>query len=239
MQVQYIPPSCVYASSERKKPVQGKESMDMGSDMGLPLTASHLSLWPLPVRQELQRDQASTKREQAVKGNKQQIAFDDLYGEYYARVLAYLRFRVGSPEVAEDLVSQVFERVLTHLDGLQAPGAAGAWLFRIAHNCAADYFRRQRRAWPASSLTTLVDSSHPRESSPEEALVAREERLRLLTLLERLPEREREVIGLKFVACLQNREIARVLNMPEGTVGSILYRTLARLRDALRDEEER
>ena len=67
-------------------------------------------------------------------------------------------------------------------------------------------------------------------------IVAQEERARLLMLLKRLPEREREVIGLKFVACLQNREIARVLNMPEGTVGSVLHRTLARLRGALHEE---
>lgn len=70
-------------------------------------------------------------------------------------------------------------------------------------------------------------------------MVAQEERQRLFALLKRLPEREREVIGLKFVACLQNREIARVLNMPEGTVGSLLYRSLARLRDALKSGEER
>lgn len=198
--------------------------MDLGSNVGVPLPRAHLSVWPLPARQEQHR---------------QKIAFDDLYAEHYTRVLAYLRFRVGSIEIAEDLVSQVFERVLTHLDELQAPGAFGAWLFRIARNCATDYFRRQRPTALAGSLDTLVDSSHPRECSPEEVLVAQEERLHLFALLNRLPEREREVIGLKFVACLQNREIARILNMPEGTVGSILYRTLARLRDELRNEEGR
>jgi len=70
-------------------------------------------------------------------------------------------------------------------------------------------------------------------------IVAQEERARLLILLNHLPEREREVIGLKFVAGLQNREIARALNMPEGTVGSLLHRTLARLRGALHDDGER
>ena len=49
---------------------------------------------------------------------------------------------------------------------------------------------------------------------------------------------EREMIGLKFVARLCNREIARVLQVPEGTVSSTLYRALGRLRTAF-DEEER
>ncbi len=202
--------------------------MELGSDIGVPLAGTRLSIWPLPVKPEKKSAQT-----QVIQVGKQKIAFDDLYMQYYARVLAYLRFRVGSSEVAEDLVSQVFERALTHLADLQSPGAMGAWLFRIARNCASDYFRRQR---PAASLDTLVDSCHPRECSPEETLVAQEERMSLLTQLNRLSEREREVIGLKFVACLQNREIARVLNMPEGTVGSLLHRTLARLRDALHEE---
>jgi len=205
--------------------------MDMGSDLGLPLARTPLSLWPVPVGRKQREEQA-----QVIQKSKQQIAFDGLYEEYYARVLAYLRFRVGSTEVAEDLVSQVFERALTHLHNLHVSEAVGAWLFRIARNCATDYFRRQH---PAMSLNALVENYHPRDCSPEDALVAQEERLQLVALLERLPEREREVIGLKFVACLHNREIARVLNMPEGTVGSILYRTLARLRDALRDDEGR
>ena len=205
--------------------------MEMGSGIRVPLAGTRLSLLPLPVKQE-KEDAAQAQVMQPGVGQ-HEPAFDDLYRQYYARVYAYLRFRVGSIEVAEDLVSQVFERALTHLADLQSAAAVGAWLFRIARNCATDYFRRLR---PASSLDTLIDSSHPRECSPEEMIVAEEERARLLILLKRLPEREREVIGLKFVACLQNREIARVLNMPEGTVGSLLHRTLARLRDALHDE---
>src|SRR5690348_11664935 len=205
--------------------------MEMGSDVGVPLAGTRFSLWPLPVKRE--KEQAAKTQTRQI--SRHELVFDDLYEQYYARVYAYLRFRVGSTEVAEDLVSQVFERALTHLVDLQSTAAAGAWLFRIARNCAIDYFRRQR---PTASLDTLIDSSHPRECSPEEVIVAQEERARLLLLLKRLPEREREIIGLKFVACLQNREIARVLNMPEGTVGSLLHRTLARLRDALHDEGE-
>jgi RNA polymerase sigma factor (sigma-70 family) len=210
--------------------------MEMGSDIGVPLAGPRLSLWPLPAKQGKQeKEQAQVAKTQARRVSKRELAFDDLYEQYYTRVYAYLRFRVGSTEVAEDLVAQVFERALTHLEDLQSTAAAGAWLFRIARNCATDYFRRLR---PAASLDTLIDSNHPRGCSPEEVVVAQEERTRLLTQLKRLPEREREVIGLKFVACLQNREIARVLNIPEGTVGTVLHRTLARLRDALYEEGE-
>lgn len=200
--------------------------MDLGSDVSVPLAGTRLSVWSLPAKTE-------KKSALTVEIGSHKVSFDELYQQYYERVLAYMRFRTGSTDVAEDLVAQVFERAVSHLDDLQSPGAVGAWLFRIARNCAADYFRKYR---VMVSLDTLVDGNHPRECSPEEELVAREERMLLLNQLNRLSEREREVIGLKFVACLQNREIARVLHMPEGTVGSLLHRALSRLRDALHDE---
>ena len=200
--------------------------MDLGSDVSVPLAGTRLSVWSLPAKTE-------KKSALTVEIGSHKVSFDEVYQQYYERVLAYMRFRTGSTDTAEDLVAQVFERAVSHLDDLQSPGAVGAWLFRIARNCAADYFRRYR---VMVSLDTLVDGNHPRECSPEEELVAREERMLLLTQLNRLSEREREVIGLKFVACLQNREIARVLHMPEGTVGSLLHRALSRLRDALHDE---
>ena len=167
------------------------------------------------------------------------LSFDELYQRYYPRVLAFLRFRIGMPDVAEDLTSLVFERALLHFDDLQSEDAAGAWLFRIARNCAADYFRRRRQE---ASLDMLVDTEYSDAllaTSPEEAALLSEERTLLLAHLSHLSEREREVIGLKFVACLHNCDIARVLHIPPGTVGSILHRALGRLRDALYAERER
>ncbi len=166
--------------------------------------------------------------------NKKQYAFfNELYQQYYLRVLAYFRFRVGKGDVAEDLTSLVFERALTHIADLHVPEAAAAWLFRIAQNCAHDYFRRQR---PEVSLEELAIAEQPRERSLEEQVLADEERRNLLVHVSHLSERDQEIIGLKFVAHLTNRQIARVLNIPEGTVGSLLYRILSKLRNALHEE---
>jgi RNA polymerase sigma-70 factor (ECF subfamily) len=163
----------------------------------------------------------------------QHAFFDTLYQQYYARVLAYCRFRAGRRDVAEDLASLVFERALTHIADLHTPEAAAAWLFRIAQNCAHDYFRRQR---PEISLEELAIADGPQERSSEEQVLADEERRSLLAHVSHLSEREQEIIALKFVAHLTNRQIARVLHMPEGTVGSLLYRTLGKLSDALHEE---
>lgn len=202
------------------------------------------SVWALPTK-TIEADEVSGAREARaqVAGSateeQARLSFDELYQRYYPRVLAFLRFRVGVPDVAEDLTSLVFERALLHFDDLQSGEAAGAWLFRIARNCAADYFRRRRQQ---VSLDLLIDADHPDyllANSPEEAALLSEERTLLLAQLSHLSEREREVIGLKFVACLHNCDIARVMHMPPGTVGSILHRALGRLREALYAERER
>ena len=161
------------------------------------------------------------------------LLFEALYQHYYPGVLAFLRFLVGSPEVAEDLASLVFEKALTHLADLRTPGVAGPWLFRIARNCAMDHFRRCK---PTVSLEQILSTEHPFTTSIEEGAIEREEQRQLLAHLNQLSEREREVIGLKFAANLNNREIARVLQIPEGTVGSLLYRALQRLRAAFHEE---
>ncbi|GLV60039.1 DNA-directed RNA polymerase sigma-70 factor [Dictyobacter sp. S3.2.2.5] len=163
----------------------------------------------------------------------QYVFFDRLYQEYYQRVLSYVRFHTGAGESAEDITSMVFERALTHLAELREPDATAAWLFRIARNCVTDAFRRSR---PEVSLDELAFMEQPRVHSPEASALAREEQRLLLAQVARLSEREREIIGLKFVAHLTNRQIARVLGVPVGTVGSLLHRTLGKLRDALTSE---
>ncbi len=180
--------------------------------------------WSTLRRAENQQERLS--REQAA-------CFDAIYQQYYPPICAFLHFLVGTPEAAEDLTSLVFEKAWLHLDDLRSPDTAGPWLFRIARNCATDYFRRCK---PTLSLEQLLPAVHLQAGSLEEAAIAREEERILLAHLRALPEREREVIGLKFVVGLTNREIARSLQLPEGTVSSLLYRGLRRLRSALKEE---
>ena len=178
---------------------------------------------------------SSLRRQEQTKrlASRQGVCFDALFQQYYPAICAFLHFLVGTHEVAEDLASLVFEKAWTHIDDLLAQDTAGPWLFRIARNCATDYFRRCK---PTLSLELLLPAEHPQTASLEDVAFAREEERILLRHLSQLSEREREVIGLKFVLGMTNREIARILELPEGTVSSVLYRSLRRLRSALNEE---
>ncbi len=161
------------------------------------------------------------------------ICFDALYQKHYSAIFAFLHFLVGTPEAAEDLTSLVFEKVWMHLEDIQAHDMVGPWIFRIARNCATDYFRRCK---PTVSLECLLSAQHPLIGFVEEIAIAHEEERILLAHLSQLSEREREVIGLKFAVGMTNREIARILQVPEGTISSLLHRTLRRLRAALNED---
>ena len=97
--------------------------------------------------------------------------FVQQYEEYLPRVLNYVRLRVDDEAVAQDLTALTFERALSRLSTLRDEGAFGGWLFRIARNVVASYYRHRRRDLPLESA-----ASHPvPDPSVESRIVASEE----------------------------------------------------------------
>jgi RNA polymerase sigma-70 factor (ECF subfamily) len=159
-----------------------------------------------------------------------------LYDHYFPRVHKYVLYRVRDFQAADDLVSQIFERLLTDLHRYRPDRAPfGAWVFGIARHVVGDHFRAlRRRRW-----LSLEDLRHlPSEAPPPEAVAAQGEQVdHLVAALAQLSDRERDLIGLKFAAGLNNRQIAALTGWSEGHVGVIFYRAIRRLRAALLEEE--
>ena len=157
------------------------------------------------------------------------IAADDfaqLYEEYLPRILNYMRLRVDDEALAEDLTALTFERALTARSNLRSQAAFGGWLFRIAHNTVAEYYRGRRQVVSLDRLAAVSADEVPAEQYVERA----EELATLQRALRTLPERDREVIALKFVGGLGNREIGRVMGLRAGHVAVLLYRALRKVR---------
>lgn len=144
-----------------------------------------------------------------------------------------MRLRVDGEALAQDLTAATFERALAHLDQLRSPEAFGGWLFRIARNELAGHYRRRR---VHVSLEAVADQ--PDDAPPVEVQAERSEELaRVLAAVRTLPEREQEIIGLKFLGGLNNRQIGRAMGLRAGHVAVILYRAIRRLRDLLGEGE--
>jgi RNA polymerase sigma-70 factor (ECF subfamily) len=149
-----------------------------------------------------------------------------LYGECRDDLYAYLASMLRDRSLAEDLTAVAFERAFRRRRLFNPRrGSERAWLFGIARNAALDELRRRKRN------TVLFDEAPPAEDRREESeRVLR--RVTVETALASLEPRERELIALKFHAGLSNPEIARVLGVSESNAGTLLHRTITKLRKA-------
>ena len=175
-----------------------------------------------------------TKRKSETEPN---LDLAELFQQYYPRVYNYLRYRVNAVEDAEDLIGTIFERAYMYRHQFDsAKGAFSTWLFRIARNELISHYRKHksRSAWEtgAELPTDLVTT----EPSPEAQLIQKEMLVQLLQCLERLNERDQEIISLKFAGKLRNNEIGEILDMKEKTVSVVLLRAVRRLRQEIEKE---
>ena len=166
-----------------------------------------------------------------------ELDFAELFGEHYARIYNYYRYRVEAQSDAEDLTGMAFERAYVHRDRFDAAkGTFSSWLFRIAHNVLANYYRtRQRRSAHEAEGELPADLVVP-TPSPEAQVIYEENVARLLRGLRGLSQRDQEVITLKFAGQLSNREIGQIMELKEKTVSVVLWRAMERLQRQLRGD---
>jgi RNA polymerase sigma-70 factor (ECF subfamily) len=157
-------------------------------------------------------------------------AFRALYRAYFAKVYGYVAYRVGRKQDAEDLVADIFVKVLEHLDRFEyrGDGSFAAWVFRIASNHVNAFYRRSGRRGEPIPLADLpeIQGTSPR---PDEVLLKKEQFDILRRMIGTLPPRRQEVITLRFFGGLRNQEIAVLLDLDERTIASHLARALTDL----------
>ncbi len=157
------------------------------------------------------------------------------FDDYFSRLYAYAIYRLQDPVIADEIVSMTFAAALSRSDQFDPTiGSMDAWLFGIARNVIRKHLRT-RRIRVLISLDSF--SSHPGSSQRWVEDVAAENQLlaELLSRVGNLPEREREILSLKFGAEMTNRDIAEIMGLTQSNVGVILYRTLRHLRDQMHE----
>ncbi len=163
------------------------------------------------------------------------VDWNAVYEAELPRVYNYFRYHVGDGPLAEDLTATTFEKAWRgRVHYRHDLGAFTTWLFTIAHNVVVDHHRRHRSTLP------LEENTAPATDLPSAEALAehRADSARLNILLARLPEREREIVALKYGADLTNRRIAELTGLTESHVGVIVHRTVRKLRDQWEDDDE-
>lgn len=161
----------------------------------------------------------------------QQEAMARLYEMYWFTVLRTIRQHISSQEDAEDVLLDVFLAALESNVFLRLlEQQQVAWLRSTAYHKAMDYHRRHARqplvALQEHDETLFADD----ERSPEKTFLRHEEHMRLQSQIALLPELQQEILRLRFADGLPCKEIAARVQKNEGTIRSMLSRTLNGLR---------
>jgi len=172
-------------------------------------------------------------------------AFTVLYDLYYSRILNYLFRRVYDVDIAEELTSGTFFSILKALPKYRKKSSFRSWIYHIATNEMNMYLRsrknrtsRERNFHTANDLDRVyfpVSDLDILEDEWGKMLLYR----KLHTSLEKLPEKYRTVIVLKYIENLRYDEIARVTGKRTGTVKSLVHRGLKSLRGIMESETQR
>lgn len=156
--------------------------------------------------------------------------FEETYKTYFKRIFAYVCTRANNETIAEDICQNVWQKVLNNISSYdESKGNIEQWLFTIARNEVNSYFRLYFIK-NFFSLTDKEDLHQQPEAQPLESLAEDEDKKLLFKCLQDLSKKERDLISLKFFSSLNNREIAKVSGLSESNVGTILKRSLDKIR---------
>src|SRR5438874_2503385 len=172
--------------------------------------------------------------------NGDEAAWETLVRSHTRRVYGFCYRFTGRDSEAQDLTQEVFLRVFRSLKSYRSDeGAFATWLARLSRNLLIDHYRRTKQDRSTDSIEEqlpMIEERAATSARPEGLLAGREASEVLQAALQRLSPDLREAVILRDLQEMEYREIAEVLNIPEGTVKSRLNRGRAELARVLRQQ---
>lgn len=166
--------------------------------------------------------------------------FDYLYQKYHQDLYRFLFYMVKNKELAEDLVQEVYIRVLKAYDRFEGNSSEKTWLFSIAKNVAIDHFRKQKgwKKWLFEKIDFSSAQISDDHALPEEIVQQREEIKYIYQCLDECTMDQKMVVILRYVQQLTISETAEALSWTESKVKTTQHRAIKSLRKRMEELEE-
>ncbi|MBM7542490.1 sigma-70 family RNA polymerase sigma factor [Amphibacillus cookii] len=166
--------------------------------------------------------------------------FDSLYDQYHNDLFQYVFYLVKNREATEDIVQDVYIKVLKSYDSFRGDSSEKTWLFSIARHTALDYFRKQHRQQNRLAHFFNKDQEigklKDQDPLPEEIAEMNDEMKMIYRLLDRCTLDQRNVLILRYIQSLTIHETAQVLEWSESKVKTTQHRAIKKLQQLVAEE---
>ena len=167
---------------------------------------------------------------QAISGDVE--AFGELYTNHVTKIYRYVYYNVHDKEHAEDITQEVFLKAWKAIGSCRGKEKTfSSWLYRIAHNLIIDKLRKSQKQ--SSREAELPEDIRDTSDRMEISLEQRD----LLKVIDVLSPNQRQVIVMKFIEEMDNREIAETMGKSTGAIRILQMRALETLRKTLGKEQ--
>ena len=154
--------------------------------------------------------------------------FEDVYNKFYIPIYKFFMKRLFFKEICEDLTSDVFYSCFVNYDKFDpAKASIKTWLYIVANNKLKNYYRDNKDILSLDDLDNPIDL--PDTTDMEGAVFLSQMKAHLLKAMESIPEKERDVINLRYKSNLTSKEIAAKMNTTSGNVRVMLTRALKKI----------
>jgi RNA polymerase sigma-70 factor (ECF subfamily) len=151
-----------------------------------------------------------------------------LFERHHVALFNYFLRLTGNRPVSEDLVQEVFTRILKYRTTYRGEDRFAVWMYKIARNAHIDFLRRQKETVP---LEDQFEQAQSADLIPEERVERQQEAALISRALKKLSPKKQEVILLSRFQNLKYREIAELMECPVGTVKGMVHRAVQELGD--------
>jgi RNA polymerase sigma-70 factor (ECF subfamily) len=180
------------------------------------------------------REEATDKRLVKWMRDGDTAAFEELFVRYETRLVAYATRYLGSVDLAKDVCQEVFLKLINNPPRVLICDSIGPWLFRVTRNLAID--KRRRRRFEIQEQDTDMPEARE-EGDPLSALQDRNDVEVVRLLVRDLPKDLRDVVELRIDGDVPFKDIARMLDIPQGTALWRMHRAVEVLRQMWRRHE--
>ncbi|MCR6097819.1 RNA polymerase sigma factor SigX [Salipaludibacillus agaradhaerens] len=168
--------------------------------------------------------------------------FERLYQTYHHQLFQYLFYLVRNRETAEELVQEVYIKVLNSYETFEGKSSEKTWLYSIAKHVAIDWIRKQSRKKRRSEGKEYEWSEREfeiedNEPLPEEIVVQKEEVQHIYKMLEKCSQDQQQVVLLRYIQSLSIAEAADILGWTESKVKTTQHRAIKALKRHLEEAD--